>query len=146
MGVDGHGAHVGLVGLEEDRAFAIGRHFVNLALAVGQSAGGHQQIALAIEGQRPDVFCLGIVEDFRFAGASHAIDLAVGRGSEVDAVLGIDGDGVDFEGVDFGHHFAGAAGWNPVQLGARAAGGVEVALGILSESPEVGRRGIEQFA
>ena len=109
-------------------------------------AGGYQQVALAVEGQRPDVLGLRIVKDFRLAGWRYFVYFAVGGRGDEYLILAIDGDGVDFERVEFGQGLLFAGGRNAVELGARAAACVQIAGGVLRQRPEIGGGGIEDFA
>ncbi len=88
-------------------------------------------------------FAVGVVEHLRLAVAGNAIDLAVRRGGRRRRGPGVNGDGVDLQAVEFGNGAALAARRDAEELGARPAAGVEVALGILRQRPQVGRGGVE---
>ena len=133
---------MGLVGVEEDRAFAVRRDAVDFT----RVAGGHIEVAHAIKRERPDVLGLGIEEDFGLGFARDAVDLAVGRGGRVYAVLGVDGDGLHGETFQFRRQLAFAIGRDAVELGVGAAADVKHALGIARQRPQVGERRVEHFA
>ncbi len=80
--------------LEEHGTSAIRRHAMDFA----RVAGGDKKIAFSIERQRPDIFGLGIVEDFELAVRRDLVDFAIGGSAYEDAVLAIDGDGMNLDG------------------------------------------------
>src|SRR5215468_6155790 len=101
---------------EEDAAFAVRGHTMDLALV----ARGHEHFALAVEGQRPDIFGLGIVEDFGFSRRGHLVDFAIRAGGYEHLVLAIDYDRMHFESVEGSQSLLLAARRDPVQPGVRA--------------------------
>src|SRR6266705_3425804 len=113
-------------------------------------AGRHKEVACRIERHGPDIFGLGVVEHFRFGVASDAIDLAIGRSGSVDAIAGINRNGMDLKRSELRDQLAltirtTALQRDAVEFGARAAG-VEVALRILRQRPEIGASAIESLA
>src|SRR5579883_604650 len=59
--------------------------------------------------------------------------------------MGVDGDGVDLDAAEIGEDLRFAVRLDAVELGSRAASGVEIALGILGHGPEVGGAGVEEL-
>ena len=111
-----------LLAAKEHAAFAIRSDAMDFSLV----PGSHQQIALAVERQRPDVLGLRIVKDFRFSSGRNFVDFAIRVGGDEYLVLAVDGDGVDFQGVEFSERLLFAARGDPVQLGVRPAARIHV--------------------
>jgi hypothetical protein len=121
-------------GLEKNGPFTIRGHAVDFAVV----ARGHKEIAFAVERQRPNVFCFGVVEDLEFAVRRDFVDFAIGGRAHKDAVLVIDRDGMNLDRLEFREGLFLSAGRNAKQLGAGSATGIEIALGIARQRPQIG--------
>jgi hypothetical protein len=112
-------------------------------------AGGQVEVALGVERHRPGVLGLGVVEELGLAVGGNAVDLGVGRSGGVEAVVAIEREGVDFQGVQFRQDAAFPLRRDHVDARAgvarSAARGVEIAARVLDDRPQVGRRGVQQF-
>ena len=115
---------MGLIRLEEHRAFAVWCDLMNLTLLSGR----HIQVARRIAEHGPDVFLFRIVKLLRLSIGADAVDLPVGRCRRIDAVLRIDRDGVDFERIELRDLFAFAVRRNAEELCARTPRRVEIAV------------------
>ena len=131
--IERHRARVGLIGLEEDLAFAIRRDFMDLALV----ACSDVQVTSRIAKHRPDIFLFRVVKLSGLAVGADPVDLPVGRGRDVDLIFRIDGDGVDFERIELGDHFPFALRRYAKQLRARSAAGVQIAVESLRQRPQI---------
>ena len=124
---------MGFFALEEHGPFAIRGYAVNFALVTR----GDKEIAFAIEGQRPNVFCLRVVEDLGLAVRRDFVDFTIGGRAHKDTVFVIDRDGMNLDRLKFCECLLLPAGRNAKQLGARSAAGIEIALGIARQRPQI---------
>ena len=93
----------------------------------------------------PDVFLVRVIEFFRLHPGRHAIDFSIRRSRGINAIMGVDGYGVDFESIEFGDFLCLACRWNAIEPRAGSAGCVEIAARIARQCPKIGARRIPDF-
>ena len=104
-------------------------------------AGGDKERAIRGKSKIPNVFGLGIEEDRLFARRRDTVNLAVGRSSDIECAFSVEGDSLrnQIGGLENGRGLAAVA-IEAKNFRGRAACGVERALGVDSQGPEI--RGI----
>ena len=130
--------NMGFFALEEHGPFAIRGYAVNFALVTR----GDKEIAFAIEGQRPNVFCLRVVEDLGLAVRRDFVDFTIGGRAHEDSVLVVDRNGMNLDRLKFRECLFLSTGRDAKQPCARSAAGIEIALGIACQRPQIRGRGI----
>src|SRR5882762_3339156 len=103
-------------------------------------AGRDEQSAVRAKSEIPNVFRFWIKEDGFFAGCGDAIDLAVRRRGHIKRAFGVEGNCLRDEigRLENGGGLARSAAFKAEDLCRRTAGGVERALRIDAQRPEIG--------
>src|SRR4029077_14373415 len=123
-----------LVAGVEEFAFAFGRDGEDLSFVTG----GDIKSSVGRKSEVPDVFCFRIEENGFLAGGRNFVNIAVGRCADIKSAPGVKSDGLGREVCGIENHTGFAIRIEAEYLCGRAAGGVECALGIKPDGPQIG--------